>query len=194
MRNDIRLELLLMRANDEEVSAELASDGSLFFSYHIRMEQVHRANANVLRAILQRHGWPHENLVNPDGAEAAWLIAQHSIGEPSFMRWCRQLINQASDAGLIPRWHFAYIDDRIRVFEGSTQRFGTQIDLKPDGAQLHELEDPRFVDAWRQEVGLGSLRRLPIARADGSALPTQEQYDDKQAAELNWRRLVGWIR
>jgi hypothetical protein len=71
-------------------------------------------------------GWPTERLVGADGARAAHRIAQHSINHPAFMRECRRLLDEASARGEVPRSHFAYIDDRIRVYEGLPQRYGTQ--------------------------------------------------------------------
>ena len=92
-----------MREYDLSFRAELAEDGSLFDGYHPRMESLHRENAARLRAIIAEIGWPTANLAGEDGAEAAWMIAQHSIGEPEFMRVCRDLIEAASDRGWVCR-------------------------------------------------------------------------------------------
>src|ERR1051325_7829345 len=117
MNNKVRDELLKMAEYDQLVRAELAEDGSLFTGYHPRMAAVHRSHAERLRNIIAKFGWPTESLAGPDGAKAAWLIAQHSIGEPDFMRRCGALLEQASARGEVPRWQFAMIDDRIRVNE-----------------------------------------------------------------------------
>jgi hypothetical protein len=193
MLKHIRKKLLAMRARDEQVREELAADDSLFKGYHSRMEDVHRANAHALRAMIKEHGWPVERLVGSDGAEAAWLVAQHPIGEPVFMRMCRQHLDEASRAELVPRWQYAYIDDRIQVFEGKPQRYGTQIDLKPESAVVHELVDPAHVDIWRHEVGLGSITAV-IAKIQNTSLPSIEEYRATQAETLLWRRRVGWIQ
>ncbi|MCC0128309.1 DUF6624 domain-containing protein [Pseudomonas aeruginosa] len=193
MLSTVRKQLLALRARDEQVRAELTADGSLYEGYHPRMEKVHQGNAEELRSIIQEHGWPDEELAGPEGAEAAWLIAQHSIGEPEFLRQCRTLLDEASSLGRVPRWQFAYIDDRIRVFEGKPQRFGTQIDLRPEGPKIHELEDPSQVDAWRKEIGLPALAST-LARAQSDPLPTPDEYEAKEAAGLSWRRKVGWVK
>ena len=193
MHDPVRQQLLAMQARDEQVRAELAADGSLFEGYHPRMEDVHRANARALAALIDVHGWPTEALVGADGAEAAWLVAQHAIGEPDFMRRCRALVDEASAAGHVPRWQFAYLDDRIRVFEGLPQRFGTQIDLGPDGPAAHELDDPSRVDAWRKEAGLPTLASA-LAKAQTAPRPTREKYRAKQADGLRWRRQVGRMK
>ncbi|MBE0593675.1 MAG: hypothetical protein IH616_14880 [Gemmatimonadales bacterium] len=87
--------------------------------------------------------------------------------------------------------HFAYMDDRIRVFEGRPQRFGTQLDLTPDGPRVHELEDPSQVDAWRKGAGLPVLEAA-LARAQADPLPLPEEYAAKKAAASLWRQEAGW--
>jgi hypothetical protein len=185
-------QLLALRDHDLAVRSELASDGSLYEGYHPRMEAVHRAQAAELRAIIDSQGWPDETQVGPDAAQAAWLVAQHAISEPGFMRRCRNLIDEASLAGRVPRWQFAYIDDRIRVFEGRPQHYGTQFDLTPQGPVVETLEDASQVDALRREVGLGPVSEM-LERAGGNPLPTAEAYAASRAAGHAWRRHVGWL-
>lgn len=182
-----------MERHDQAVRAELASVGSLFDGYHPRMEAVHRAHAERLRAIIQQFGWPTEALVAADGAKAAWRIAQHSIGEPDFMRQCRKLLDEASSRGEIPRWQYAFIDDRIRVYEGRPQRFGTQLCGGPGGLRPYPLEDAAKVEDWRREVGLPPLADI-LARARENPPPTNPDQKAKDAKEYAWRREVGWLR
>jgi hypothetical protein len=191
VRRHLKNQLLARAERDAEVREELEAAGLLSEGYHPRMEELHRENARQLRSIIAEHGWPHEELVGQEGAEAAWLIAQHSIGEPDFMRHCRELLDEASRMNHLPRWQFAYIDDRIRVFEGKAQRFGTQIDIKPSGAELNLLEDPTQVEVWRKEVGLGTVKSA-VAKFRGSPRPSKEAYAAKQAEQSLWLRKVGW--
>ena len=188
----VRRRLLAMRGQDEHVRAQLMEQGALDAGYHALMEQVHRANAAGLLAVIQTHGWPTERMVRTDGAEAAWLIAQHSIGQPDLMRRFRSLLDAASLAAEVPRWQFAYIDDRIRVFEGLRQRFGTQLDLRPDGLTACPIESPDDVDSRRAAVGLIPLQEA-LSRATPKTLPTPEHYDAKNVEERAWRKSVGWI-
>jgi len=180
-----------MRYRDESVRAQLSTEGALFKGYHPVMEVVHLENAEALRRIVQEHGWPGTDLVGEEGAEAAWLVLQHSIGSPALMRDCRALIEPECRSGRTPCWQLAYLDDRIRVFEGKPQRYGTQFELKPNGPEINELEDPSQVDQWRKDVGLGPLSEV-LARAQLLPLPTQEEYEAQQIAAELWRRKVGW--
>jgi hypothetical protein len=193
MNAAVRDELLRMDARDQTVRAELAADGSLFTGYHPRMEAVHRENAARLREIILRVGWPGETLVGKDGAHAAWRIAQHAIGEPAFMRACRDLLDQASQRGDAPRWQYAMIDDRIRTFEGVPQRYGSQLRDTVNGLAPYPLEDVKQVERWRQEVGLPPLGEL-LSGLRETPPPTADEIAAQGAAELEWRRKVGWLR
>lgn len=146
-----------MESHDLAVREELAADGSLFQGYHPRMAKVHDANAARLSQIIRTVGWPTESLVGKNGAHAAWLIAQHAINHPALMRECRDLLEQASTRGDVPRWHFEYIDDRIRVFEGRQQRHGSQKAEPPaDEPPMSAAEREHFElerERWRRRVG-----------------------------------------
>lgn len=193
MNEALRAELIEMDEHDQAVRAELAADGSLFEGYHTQMAAVHDANAARLREIIANYGWPVESLVGVDGAKAAHRIAQHSINHPQFMRECRQLLDEASAKGDVPRWQFAYIDDRIRVFEGFPQRYGTQWRDGPEGLEPYPIEDPDHVDERRAALGLPSLDELRASR------PRERELDPEaarrnQELELAWRKTVGWIK
>jgi hypothetical protein len=181
-----------MDVRDHSVRRELAADGSLFEGYHPRMEEVHRSNAARLSEIIEEFGWPGHILVGEEGAEAAWRIAQHSIGEPSFMRRCRELLDKACASGDAPRWQFAFIDDRIRVFEGIPQKYGTQLRGGKDGLEPFTLEDESRVEGWRGEIGLPSLAEI-IAESRANPPPKPQNQEAKDLAEIEWRRSVGWI-
>ena len=192
MNEELRAELIQMDDYDQAVRAELAADGSLFDGYHPTMAAVHDANAARLRAIIATHGWPTERLVGVDGAKAAHRIAQHSINHPEFMRECRRLLDEASARGEAPRWQFAYIDDRIRVFEGLPQRYGTQWRGGPHGLEPYPIEDPDHVDERRAELGLPSLAELSASAPPERPL-NPEAARRLEEQELAWRRAVGWI-
>jgi fibronectin type 3 domain-containing protein len=130
----LRSELLSLRDGDLALREELLAAGELGGAYHPRMEAMHVKNARRLRQLIADHGWPAADLAGADGAEAAWLIAQHSIGEPEFMRIALRLIKECVEQGRAPAWHAAHLEDRIALYEGRPQRFGTQtIDDPHDG-------------------------------------------------------------
>ena len=184
--------LLDMEARDQALRAELAASGALYEGYHPRMEELHRANASRLRQIVAVFGWPGHALVGEQGARAAWRIAQHSIGEPGFMRQCRDMLDAASQKQDVPRWQFAMIDDRIRVYEGKPQRYGTQLRNGPQGLEPHPLENANRVNSMRMQAGLPPLAQT-LAKARAQPQPSAEQAAKLEAGEVEFRRAVGWI-
>jgi hypothetical protein len=188
-----RLEAMV--AEDRRVRAELAATGELYDGYAPRMAAVHQRNALALRAILDEHGWPGRTLVGEQGAQAAWTILQHAIGDPYLQRSGLPLLQAAVAAGEAPPAQAAYLEDRICFFERRPQRYGTQFDWDEQGLMSPwTLADPLRVDEDRQAVGLESLAdRLIQVRRDtaGSAPP---DFARRQAEMLDWARSVGWLR
>ncbi len=189
--------LLAALRHDSEVRARLASDGSLFDGYHPEMEAVHRTNARLLAEVLAAHGWPGRSLVGEEAARAAWLIAQHAIGEPDFMRECRARLAEALEIGEAPAWQAAMLEDRIRALEGRPQRYGVVLDWDETGrlAPYPPVEDEARVEELRAAVGLPPLaqlleRRRREAAAEGDG-PPADLAAHRRAAE-EWARRVGW--
>lgn len=189
----LRAELLAMRAEDRLVRDELVASNQLGGRYVPRMEEVHRRNATRLRELIAQHGWPAEDLAGPDGAEAAWMIAQHAIGEPAFQRQALDLVRACAAGGRVPRWHAAYLEDRIAMHEGRPQRFGSQwLDDPLDGRiRPWKLADPDRVNDLRAEAGLGPLPPIPDRGPD---LPS-EQRRELEANQRSWQEWLagkGW--
>ncbi len=186
----LRRELLAMAAEDGRVRQALLGEGVLFDGYHPRMVAVHRAIAGRMIEVIDAGGWPGASRVGQDGAEAAWLMVQHAIGEPELQRHALRLIQEAVQAGEAPAWQAAMLEDRIRMFEGRPQIYGTQLERGPDGrARPYMLEDPAGVEERRREVGLDPLQDV-LARSEPSPVPR-----DPEAFERGyqaWLRRVGW--
>jgi hypothetical protein len=195
---DLRNELLAMAARDLALRSELAAGGSLFDGYHPRMQAVHDANAARLAAIIAACGWPGEPQVGADGAEAAWIIAQHAIAQPPLQRNALVALQAAARRGDVPPLHPAMLEDRIRTCEGRAQRYGTQFDWDERG-ELSPLpiEDPDGVDLRRNEVGLGPLEADLAARRSAMAESAERPPADwgaRQRKMDRWLRAVGWRR
>ena len=182
---------------DETVRAELAATGELFDGYHPRMAEVHAANAATLARIVDNCGWPGRSLVGEEGADAAWLVLQHSIGHPALQRQCLPLLQAAAAAGDVPLHQPAYLEDRICAFEGRPQRYGTQLDWDENG-ELNPLplQDPEHVDSLRESVGLGPLaERVEQARVEAlsEAQTPPEDFQKRHRERIAWARSVGWL-
>ena len=193
----VREKLLALAAEDERVRAELAADGSLFQGYNARMREVHERNAAALAEIVAAHGWPGLALTGPDGAAAAWRIAQHAIALPAFQRRCLGLLEAAVSAADADPKHLAYLDDRIAANERRPQRYGTQFDWDPEGRMSPlPFDDPHALDSRRRALGMKPLAEhtedMRKAVRESSERPPADWHARQREIE-EWAREVGWI-
>jgi hypothetical protein len=189
----LRQELLAMRAEDFRVREELMAANKLGGAYVPQMEAVHVKNAARLRELIAAHGWPCETVAGKDGAEAAWFIAQHAIGEPEFQRRALVFLKECVAKNTTPAWHAAYLEDRIAIHEGRPQVYGTQwLDDPKDGrTRPWSLADPGRVDELRASVGLGPLHPIP---PPGPELPPAQQEELRRTQRWweDWLARKGW--
>jgi hypothetical protein len=191
----LREELLTMAAEDGAVRERLVADGTLFDGYNPLMAIVHRRNGDRLSEIVEAHGWPGRVLVGEDGADAAWLVLHHAIGDPALQRRCLPLLEEAAAFGDVPPWHPATLLDGIRFHEGRPQVYGTVFDWQDGVLAPWEIEEPEGVDERRALVGLPSLAEQTAsvrqaAEAEGDLPPAAPAARREQA--VAWARSVGW--
>jgi hypothetical protein len=187
---DLRRELLAMAALDLKVREDLIRRGVIYDGYHPQMEAIHIRNASRLKEILSEHGWPLPSVFGDDGAEAAWLIVQHAIGDPPFQRQCLRLLWSATQTGEVPLWQAAMLEDRIRMFEGKPQIYGTQLETDNEGrVRPYLLEDPEHLEERRSKVGLEPLVER-LAREKPSPKPVAPERSEREYQA--WLRRVGW--
>jgi hypothetical protein len=193
MNDALRDELLAMREEDLRVRQELLDAGQLGGHYVPRMEAVHVRNAARLREIIAARGWPDAQLVGDDGAEAAWLIVQHAIGEPELQHDALKLLRGCVERGTVAAWHAAYLEDRIALYEDRPQRYGSQwIDDPRDGrARPWTLAEPERVNELRASVGLKPLAPIP---EPGPDLPLEQQREMRENEQWwkTWLASRGW--
>ena len=194
MDENLRHRLIDLAQRDGETRQRLASDGTLFDGYHPEMQAVHEENASVLESLIRKHGWPDAASAGQDGAEAAWLIAQHAIGLPDFQRLCLRHLQTAAATDKVPTWQPAMLLDRIRVFEGRRQVYGTSFDWDETG-EMNPLpiENPDLVDARRAEVGLPPLvEALQRHRKQSENEPKPANVLQRLNEMEAWAKRVGW--
>jgi hypothetical protein len=194
MDEALRETLLAMARHDGEVRSRLAEDGRLFEGYHPEMQKVHEANAAAIGAIVAERGWPSVALAGADGAEAAWLVAQHAIGLPDFQRRCLGLLEAAAAGGEVPAWQPAYLADRIRSLEGRPQLYGTQFDWDAGGLMSPlPIEAPDDVDARRAAIGLPPLAETTAMHRRNAAAETRPADPARRKREAHeWAVRIGW--
>ncbi|HCR49725.1 MAG TPA: hypothetical protein PLL64_13590 [Rhodothermales bacterium] len=188
--------LLQLKREDDNLRQTLLDEGVLFEGYHAEMEALHNRNAVILGKIIDQIGYPSSEKVGEAASEAAWLILQHAIGSPELMRKGAVLLAQAVQEGRESPVKLAYITDRIAVFEGKPQHYGTQFDWDDRGelspAPYDALE---AVNQRRAAVGLCAIEeqtRLMRERATAEHQMPPQNHTERQATYERWRKRVGW--
>lgn len=162
----IRAELAQRVALDQEVRAKLQLGGELDLEVVHRMQEIDRDNSAWMKTLVERHGWPTISRVGKQASGEAWLLVQHA--EVEFQEQCLPLLRAAVEAQDADPKNLAYLEDRVNMYRGRPQRYGTQFKSGANGLEVHTLEDPARVDEWRAAIGLGPLAEYEARlRGDG---------------------------
>jgi hypothetical protein len=152
-RNEALQQTLLKMGQEDQADATLAYQGPV-------PNAAERAQRRValLKQIIAEYGWPGMTLVGEDGANAAWLIAQHADFDVPFQRQCLALVEEAYRRSDVTGMHLAYLTDRVLAAEHRPQLYGTQ------GAPVYTDEEKAQVEARRKKLGLPSMAEMARER------------------------------
>ncbi len=196
--NDIAEKIIELKNRDLELRTNLIKKGELGNAYNPEMKKLHNKNATILNEIIDEIGYPTIKKVGEDANNAAWLVIQHSIEQPDFMKKCAKLMEAEVDENIRCRRHLAYLMDRIAVLEGRPQLYGTQFDWDENGElSPNEITDTIGVDKRRKLIGLNSLEEQKEIIRQEALKENQLQPKDikKRKAQFDaWRKSVGWIK
>ena len=133
-----------------------------------------------------------------EASEAAWLVIQHAIAQPDFMKKCVLLLESAVREKKANPKNLAYLTDRVAVFEGKPQLYGTQFDWDEKGKlSPNPFDDMAKVKERRKAIGLNSLEEQMDIIGGGVKNENQSPPKDfeKRKQEIeNWKKNVGWIK
>lgn len=193
----IAKEIIELRDADLELRDKLIQNGQLSDGYNPEMEAMHNRHAEALNNIIDRIGYPTVDKGGKEGNEAAWLVIQHSIGRPEFMKKCAGLLEKAVEENQADAKQLAYLTDRIAVFEGRPQLYGTQFDWDENGEMNPSpFDDLEKVDQRRKTIGLNLLEeQTEIIRKQVAAEDQKPPADMKTRTQQfdEWRKKAGWI-
>lgn len=118
--------------------------------------RIDQANREWLRTQIELVGWPLISDVGEDGANAAWLIAQHSDDDRDFQRTCLDLMQKAPN-GEVAKISIAYLVDEVLLSMGKKQQYGTQVMRRGGEFRPAAVDEPENLDARRASIGLQSM-------------------------------------
>lgn len=190
--------IISLKNADLELREKLISCGRLGEGYNEEMATIHTKNAEKLNQIISTIGYPTVKKVGKEAAYAAWLVIQHSIGHPDFMKKCAKLLDEAVTKNEADPRNLAYLNDRIAVFENRHQMYGTQFDWDENGnLSPNPIDDLNKTNERRKAIGLNTLQeQTEIIRKQAEDENQQPPKDlDYRKKEMEkWKKSVGWIK
>lgn len=177
---DVRFEVMQLSPPNKPLTPEERQRPSVKAA-HDKMEKIDKDNLAWLKAVVDKHGWPGRSLVGPDGANAAFLIAQHSVSDLDFMTKCLGLLKKSYKTGDAEGQWVALMTDRLLIAKDKKkQLYGTQLMAKEGKLVPQPIEDEANVDQRRKELGMISLADY-LKLANGQALPPGQPAPTKSA-------------
>jgi hypothetical protein len=190
--------IIELQKKDLKLRDSLVQTGEIFDGYHPKMEALHLQNAEELSKIIDQIGYPTNDKVGKEASDAAWLVIQHAISNPEFMKSCLKLLKEEVTKENADPKQLAYLSDRILVLEGKPQLYGTQFDWDDNGELSPNVYDDRIkVNNRRKEIGLNALEEqttLIRKRALEENQTAPEDFEERKREMDLWRLRVGWIK
>ncbi len=195
---DISARIIELKNADIRLREKLVQSGKLSEGYNDEMMELHSKNAKILENIIDTIGYPTPDKVGNEASEAAWLVIQHSIEQPLFMKRCAKLLEIAVNQNEAAPQSLAYLIDRIAVFEGNPQLYGTQFDWDEYGKlSPNPFDDLAKVNERRRKVGLNSLEeqtRIIRRQAENENQSPPADLERRNRKVEEWKSSVGWTK
>lgn len=190
-------QIIELKNADFALRNKLIENKQLSKGYHPKMKALHNKNAYVLNSIINQIGYPTPLKVGKKASEAAWILIQHAIEQPVFIKNCLKLLEIEATKNKIYSKNLAYLSDRIAVFENRLQLYGTQFDWDANGIMNpYKIDCLIKVNKRRKDIGLNSMEEQTILIQNRvkqeNQIPPKNFFERKIEIE-NWKKQVGWI-
>lgn len=114
--NEKRIEILSqLNITEEEFKLR---DGEI-------MKEYDSINLNKVKTIISKYGYPSKEIVGNDLSNVVWLVIQHS--DLKTIEKYFPLIKKANKKGDLENKYVALMQDRMLMYQGKEQIYGTQI-------------------------------------------------------------------
>lgn len=195
--SEVARTLIELKSKDDLLLQKLLSEGSLSDGYHPKLRALHSENIQAFLSIWEEYGFPSLSKVGEEAYDAAFIIVQHAIDHPKILKKYRDALLKAAQEGEAKMMHYAYLSDRIAVFEGRPQTYAIQFDWDEEGLLSPQGPyDTKAVNEKRAELGLNTIEdqiQKMRERAEKTGQKPPKNWHAKQALYDAWRKEVGWL-
>jgi hypothetical protein len=194
----IAQKIIALKNADLALRNQLLRLGQIDKGYNEEMEKLHIGNARELESIMDNIAYPSAEKVGKEASEAAWLIIQHAISLPEFMKKCAALLTLEVQDNKADPVSLAYLTDRIAVFENRPQHYGTQFDWDEQGElSPNPYDSLSKVNKRREAIGLNTLQEQTVmirqlAKSKNRTAPSN--FEERKLEIEAWKHRVGWTK
>jgi hypothetical protein len=145
------------RVQLSEVEQKKPVDSMVVRGINVKIREADSINLIKVKAIVDKYSWLGVDVIGDQCNTALFMVIQHA--DPPVREKYLPVIREAVKEGRAQPRHLAMLEDRVAVYRGRKQRYGTQLrwDLRVNAFRLAPLEDPDHVDERRRSVGLPPL-------------------------------------
>jgi len=156
-----------------------------------RQLKIDSLNLIKVTGIIAEHGYPGKTLVGENEHTAAWYVLQHAPLE--YMEQHFPLIRKAAEEGELPKRLAGMMEDRMLMYRGKEQLYGTQgqsIVLKTGERKLiiWPIKDPENVNKRRRDMGFEDSVEENARHLGIEYVPYTLQEVKEMAVELPYPR------
>lgn len=142
------------------------------------VKKIDEKNRLQIKEIIAQYGYISARVYGRRAATSAWILVQHFPKDyVEDMESYLALIKQDPEG--IPPANIATLEDRICMYKGEPQIYGSQAHFSSDSNvwQFHGIVDIANVDERRREVGMSSLREYAENLFSGEQYLLPEGYE-----------------
>ncbi|HEV3325493.1 MAG TPA: DUF6624 domain-containing protein [Puia sp.] len=145
------------RVQLSEVEQKKPVDSMVVRVINVKIREADSINLIKVKAIVDKYSWLGVDVIGDQCNTALFMVIQHA--DPPVREKYLPVIREAVKEGRAQPRHLAMLEDRVAIYWGRKQRYGTQLrwDLRVNAFRLAPLEDPDHVDERRRSVGLPPL-------------------------------------
>lgn len=161
----------------EELMKYMQQGDSIASSLIAQMNAIDSANQILVNQIISDYGWLPKSKIGTKAAGALFLVVQHA--DLKAMRGYLPLLKEATKTGEANTTSAALMEDRVLMYEGKKQIYGTQASSRPkeDGSTEYfvwPIESPAEVNERRAEAGFNMTVEENAERLNAVYNPDEE--------------------
>jgi hypothetical protein len=144
------------RLQTNEVEQKYGRNSNELKAHWKTINEKDSTNLIEIEKILNEKGWLGTDIVGEKGNRTLFLVIQHA--DLKTQEIYLPMLKEAVQKGNAAPSNLALLEDRIAMYQGKRQIYGSQTWIDNTGKQyVFPLEDPDNVDKRRAEVGLGTM-------------------------------------